>query len=292
MHEGEVDIEVELVHQLLRAQFPQWAELPLARVQSTGTVNAIYRLGEDMCVRLPRVKLWAGDLEKELRWLPTLAPHLPLAVPEPVATGRPDAGYPFVWAIYRWVEGETFARDRGGDEHQAAVDLAQFVARLRGLDPAGAPRSRRDRSMHAQDAETRTAIEQLRGVIDADAVIAAWKTALAAPAWEGRAVWTHGDLLPPNLLGDRGRLLAVIDFGSMGVGDPAIDVIPAWSVFGAGGRRAFRASLGVDDATWARGRGFALHQALLIIPYYPATNPAFVTMATRTVDEVLADHGA
>jgi aminoglycoside phosphotransferase (APT) family kinase protein len=129
-------------------------------------------------------------------------------------------------------------------------------------------------------------------VIDADAVIAAWKTALAAPVCDGRAVWTHGDLLPPNLLVDRGRLLAVIDFGSMGVGDPAIDVIPAWSVFGAGGRRAFRAALGVDDATWARGRGFALHQALLIIPYYPETNPAFVTMATRTVGEILADHGA
>jgi aminoglycoside phosphotransferase (APT) family kinase protein len=280
------------VQQLLSAQFPQWAGLPLARVQSTGTVNAIYRLGADMCVRLPRVQRWASDLEKELRWLPTLAPHLPLAVPEAVATGRPHAGYPFVWAIYRWVEGETFASDRVGDEHQAARQLAQFVANLRGLDASGAPRSRRDRSMHAQDAETRTAIEQLRGVIDADAVIAAWKMALEAPVWDGRAVWTHGDLLPPNLLVDRGRLLAVIDFGSMGVGDPAIDVIPAWSVFGVRGRRAFRAALGVDDATWARGRGFALHQALLIIPYYPATNPAFVTMATRTVDEVLGDDGA
>ena len=113
MHEDEVDIDVELVHQLLGAQFPQWAELPLARVQSTGTVNAIYRLGDDLCVRLPRLQGWATDLEKELRWLPTLAPHLPLAVPEPVATGRPDFGYPFVWAIYRWVEGETFARPRG-----------------------------------------------------------------------------------------------------------------------------------------------------------------------------------
>lgn len=291
MHEGEVDIDVELVHRLLGAQFPQWAEMPLARVESTGTVNAIYRLGDDLCVRLPRLQGWATDLEKELRWLPTLAPHLPLAVPEPVATGRPDVGYPFVWAIYRWVEGETFARDRAGDERQAAYQLAQFVARLRGIDPTGAPRSRRDRSMHAQDVETRTAIEQLRGVIDTHAVTAAWEIALEAPAYDGRAVWTHGDLLPPNLLVDCGRLLAVIDFGSMGVGDPAIDVIPAWSVFGAGGRRAFRAALEVDDATWARGRGFALHQALLIIPYYPATNPTFVTMATRTVDEVLADLG-
>jgi aminoglycoside phosphotransferase (APT) family kinase protein len=254
-------------------------------------VNAIYRLGDDMCVRLPRMHAWAGDLEKELRWLPTLASHLPLAVPEPLATGRPDGGYPFVWAVYRWLEAETFACERVGDEQQAAIQLAQFVARLRGIDPSGAPRSRRDRSMHAQDGETRTAIEQLRGVIDVDAVTAAWEVALQAPVWDGRAVWTHGDLLPPNLLVDHGRLVAIIDFGSMGLGDPAIDVIPAWSVFGAGGRGAFRAALDVDDATWARGRGFALHQALLIIPYYPATNPAFVTMATRTIEEVLADPG-
>jgi aminoglycoside phosphotransferase (APT) family kinase protein len=289
MHEGEVDIDVELVRDLLATQFPQWSDLPLGPVPSTGTVNAIYRLGDDLCVRLPRVQQWAGDLEKELRWLPTLAPHLPLAVPEPVATGDPGLGYPFVWAIYRWLAAETFAEDRIGDEHQAAAALAQFVACLRTIDTAGAPRSRRDRSMRMVDAETRAAVDSLSGVIDTDAVIAAWEQSVDAPVWDGRPVWTHGDLLPPNLLVERGRLRGVIDFGSLGVGDPGIDVIPAWSVFGPEGRRTFRAALDVDDATWARGRGFALHQALLIIPYYPATNPAFVTMAMRTVDEVLAD---
>lgn len=289
MHEGEVDIDVELVRKLLVTQFPHWSELPVEVFHSTGTVNAIYRLGEDLCVRLPRALWWAGDLEKELQWLPKLAPSLPLAVPEPVAKGEPGRGYSFPWAIYRWLEGETFAGDRVGDERQAAADLAQFVTELRRIDPSGAPLSRRDKPLMMRDQETRAAIESLRGVIDTEAVTAAWETSLHAPAWDGTSVWTHGDLLPPNLLVEDDRLSAVIDFGNVGVGDPAVDVIAAWTMCSHDGRDAFRDALDVDDATWARGRGFALHQALLIIPYYPESNPAFVTTATRTVEEVLSD---
>ena len=289
LHDNEVDIDVELVHQLLVTQFPSWSALPLDEVRSTGTVNAIYRLGDDLYVRLPRVQAFAGDLEKELRWLPTLAPRLPLAVPEPVATGEPGSGYPLPWAMYRWCAGDTFARDRVGDERRAAVDLARFVAALRSFDPSGAPASGRDNWVRRRDSEARAAIASLHGLLDTDAATAAWEASLRAPAWDGIAVWTHGDLLPPNLLVSDGRLSAVLDFGCVGVGDPAVDVIAAWSVFGADGRDAFRAALDVDDATWARARGYALHQALLIIPYYPETNPAFVAMATRTVEEVLAD---
>jgi aminoglycoside phosphotransferase (APT) family kinase protein len=139
------------------------------------------------------------------------------------------------------------------------------------------------------DAVTRAAIESARDVIDADAATAAWERALEAPAWEGTPVWLHGDLLRPNLLVDGGRLCAVIDFGSTGVGDPAADVVAAWSVFGRSGRAAFRRALGVADGTWNRARGYALHQAALIIPYYPETNPGFVALAKRTVEEVLAD---
>ena len=292
MHEGEVDIDVELVHRLLVTQFPGWSGLPVDAVPSTGTVNAIYRLGHDMCVRLPRVQEWADDLLKELQWLPVLAPHLPLAVPAPVAAGEPGSGYPFRWAIYRWYEGRTFALDRVADEHQAAADLAHFVRELRRVDASGGPPSRRDRPLRVRDAETRSAIESLPASIDTEAVTAAWEASLRLPEWDGSPVWTHGDLLPPNLLVENGRLSAVLDFGNVGVGDPAVDVIPAWSVFSAEGRHAFRAALGVDDPTWARGRAFALHQALLIIPYYPATNPGFVAMATRTVQEALADSNA
>jgi aminoglycoside phosphotransferase (APT) family kinase protein len=288
MHDGEVDIDTQLVRGLLAAQFPHYSELPLAAVRSTGTVNAIYRLGDGLCVRLPRVESWADHLHNELRWLPTLAPSLSLAVPDPVARGEPGCGYPFPWAIYRWIEGNAFARDLVADERQAAADLAQFVTELRRIDPSDAPRTGR-RPLAQLDAVTRGAIASLPERVDADAVTAAWARALEAPLWDGRGVWRHGDLLPPNLLVQRGRLAAVIDFGAVGVGDPAADVIAAWSVFGAGGRAVFRDALEVDDATWARARGFALHQALLIIPYYPETNPEFVAMAERTVAEVLAD---
>jgi aminoglycoside phosphotransferase (APT) family kinase protein len=289
MHEGELDIGAELVGRLVAAQFPRLAGLPIRAVQPTGTVNAIYRLGDDLCTRLPRVRTYADDLEDEWRWLPWLAPRLPLRIPEPVAKGRPASGYPFPWAIYRWISGQPYADELIGDERQAARDLARFVAELRRIDPpAGAPRGGR-RPLRELDAVTRAAIESARDVIDADAATAAWERALEAPAWEGTPVWLHGDLLRPNLLVGGGRLCAVIDFGSTGVGDPAADVVAAWNVLGRSGRATFRRALGVADGTWNRARGYALHQAALIIPYYPETNPGFVALAKRTVEEVLAD---
>jgi aminoglycoside phosphotransferase (APT) family kinase protein len=245
MHDGEIDINAELVHRLLLTQFPHLCDRPLKEVRSTGTVNAIYRLGDDLCVRLPRVQHWAGDLEKELEWLPKLARRLPLAVPEPVAKGEAGSGYPFPWAIYRWIQGETFATDRVGHERQAAADLAQFVAELRRIDPSGAPRSRR-KPLRQLDEVTRAVLESLRGVVDTDAATAAWESSLQAPAWDGSPVWRHCDLLAPNLLVEGGRLKAVIDFGGAGVGDPALDVIPAWSVFGDSGRIAFRSVWGTQ----------------------------------------------
>jgi aminoglycoside phosphotransferase (APT) family kinase protein len=290
MHDGEVGIDAGLVRRLVDGQFPRLASLPVSAVQSTGTVNAIYRLGDHLCARLPRVQEYAGDLEDELRWLPWLAPQLSLRVPEPVATGRPAGGYPFPWAIYRWIDGQPYADELVEDERQAAIDLARFVAELRATDPAGAPRAGR-RPLRELDDATRTAIDSSRSVIDGDAVAAAWERALEAPVWEGAPVWIHTDLLRPNLLADGGRLSAVIDFGGAGIGDPAADVIAAWSVFGPAGRESFRAVLDVDDGIWNRARGFALHQAAMIIPYYPETNPGFVALAKRTVDEVLADIG-
>jgi aminoglycoside phosphotransferase (APT) family kinase protein len=290
MHDGEVGIDAGLVRRLVDGQFPRLASLPVSAVQSTGTVNAIYRLGDHLCARLPRVQEYAGDLEDELRWLPWLAPQLSLRVPEPVATGHPAGGYPFPWAIYRWIDGQPYADELVEDERQAAIDLARFVAELRAIDPAGAPRAGR-RPLRELDDATRTAIESSRSVIDADAVAAVWERALEAPAWEGTPVWIHTDLLRPNLLAGGGRLSAVIDFGGAGIGDPAADVIAAWSVFGPAGRETFRGALDVDDGTWNRARGFALHQAAMIIPYYPETNPGFVALAKRTLDEVLADIG-
>jgi aminoglycoside phosphotransferase (APT) family kinase protein len=288
MHAGEVDIDDQLVARLVATQFPQLADLPIRAVPSTGTVNAIYRLGDHLCARLPRMPWWAQDLEKELNWLPKLAPYLSLHVPEPVAKGQPASGYSFPWAIYRWIDGHAYRDDLVHDERQAAADLAQFVLELRRIDPRGAPQGGR-KPLHELDPVTRVAIESSRSLIDSDAAAAAWASALEAPAWDGTPVWIHTDLLRPNLLVDRGRLCAVIDFGSIGVGDPAADVIAAWSVFSQSGRATFRDTLDVDDGTWNRARGYALHQAVLIIPYYATTNPGFVVLAKRTVEELLAD---
>jgi aminoglycoside phosphotransferase (APT) family kinase protein len=288
MHADEIDIDVPLVRRLLVAQFPQWADLPISAVQSTGTVNAIYRLGDHLCVRLPRVEGWARDLEKELRWLPTLAPHLSLRIPEPVGKGHPTSSYPFSWAVYGWIDGQPYSDELVDDERQAARDLACFVAELRRIDPIGAPRGGR-KPLRELDAVTREAIESARGVIDVEAATAAWERALEAPTWEETPVWIHADLLRPNVLVRGGQVCAVIDFGGVGVGDPAADVIAAWSVFGRAGRAEFRSALGVDDDTWERARGFALHQAALIIPYYGETNQGFVALARRTVEEVLTD---
>ena len=288
MHDGEVDIDADLVGRLVAEQFPHLADLPITEVRSTGTVNAIYRLGDRLCARLPRVAEWAPDLDREWRWLPELAPRLPLRVPEPVWRGRPGGSYPFSWAIYGWIDGQPYADELVDDERRAAEDLARFVVDLRRIDPVGAPRGGR-RPLRELDAVTREVIESARGVIDGDAAVAAWERALRAPAWAGSPVWIHSDLLRPNVLVLDGRVCAVIDFGGVGLGDPAADVIAAWSVFGRAGRGVFRAALEVDDGTWERARGFALHQAALIVPYYGETNPGFAASARRTIEEVLAD---
>jgi len=294
MHADEVDTDVSLVRRLLAAQFPQWAGLPIEPVESAGTVNAIYRLGDDMVVRLPRVRRWVRALEEECEWLPKLAPHRPLAVPEPLAKGDPGEGYPFSWAIYRWLDGDTWGKDRVRDLCEAAEDLAQFITALRRIDTAGAPapQPRGSRgTLTERDPFVREAIAASHGLIDTDAVSAAWGAALQAPAWDGAPVWVHGDLSRPgNLLVSGGRLSAVIDFGGLSVGaDPARELIAAWSLFSGESRETFRAALSVDDATWARGRGWAL-TSVIAVPYYVETNPVIFAEARHTIEEALADH--
>ena len=289
MHDGETRIDAGLVQRLVAAQFPDLAGLPVREVTSTGTVNAIYRLGGQLCARLPRLPRYVSSLEREWRWLPVLAPGLTMRVPEPVALGQPTDEYPFTWVIYRWIDGQPYADQLIDDERQAAADLARFVAELRQITlSADAPAGGR-RPLAQLDAATRTSISASGGAIDVPAAMSAWESALQAPAWAGPPVWIHADLLRPNLLVAGGRIRAVIDFGSAGAGDPATDVIPAWAVFGPAGRAAFRAALGVDDGTWRRARGIALHQAAALIPYYAVSNPGFAALGRRTVTEVVAD---
>lgn len=294
MHADEVETDVPMLRRLLVRQFPHWADLPLEPIASAGTDNALYRLGADMVVRMPRIHWAAGDVEKEVRWLPKLAPYLPLAIPLPLAKGRPGEGYPWNWSVCRWLEGQTATLDRIADRGQAAVQLAQFISALQRIDTAGGPlpgpdNSSRGVALAARDAQTHAAIDSLRGMIDTTAVISAWEAALRVPAWAGRPVWIHGDLHSGNLLAQAGQLRAVIDFGCLGVGDPACDMIAAWNLFAATDRAIFRAALPVDDATWARGRGWALSIGLIALPYYLTTNPALANIARYTIAEVLAE---
>jgi aminoglycoside phosphotransferase (APT) family kinase protein len=250
----------------------------------------MYRLGDDLAVRLPRTAAWSGDLERERVWLPRLGERISLRVPEPVAEGRPTEEYPLPWAVYRWVDGDQYDDGLVDDEMAAAHDLARFVRELRAGPVDGAPPTGR-RPLAELDAATRAAIVDAGDLLDTSAVLAAWDRALEAPVFSGGKVWIHTDLLRPNLLVRDGRLAAVIDFGAVGVGDPAADIIPAWTVFGAVGQGRYREALDVDEATWERSRGYALTQAALIVPYYRETNPAFTASALRTIGEVLADLG-
>jgi aminoglycoside phosphotransferase (APT) family kinase protein len=296
MHADELDIDEQLVRQLLKAQFLDWANLPLARVRSAGTDNAIFRLGPELAVRLPRIVWAVGQVETEYHWLPKVAPHLPLAIPTLLAMGEPGEGYPWRWAVYRWLEGESASTAPLADPCEAASELAHFLMALQKLDPSRGPPARRGVPPAVQDTETRAAIAELLnlGVYDAAsarAAMEAWEEALRVPEWGREPVWVHGDMLPGNLLVRNGRLSAVIDFAGMGLGDPACDLMIAWGLFSGESREVFRRELGVDDATWARGRGWALSQALVFVPYYLETNPVGVQDARRAISEILSEHG-
>jgi aminoglycoside phosphotransferase (APT) family kinase protein len=296
MHPDELPIDRALVRRLLIAQFPQWADLSLEPFPSAGSDNAMYRLGDDMVVRLPRRSgRTTESLDKECVWLPRLAPILPLAVPLPLARGVPAEDYPCRWAVFRWLDGETATIQNITDSLQAATDLAGFLAALQGIDTGGGPLPGehnffRGVPLAMRDENVRVAIAALRSEMDVGAVTAAWEAALEAPEWEGPPVWLHGDFADGNLLVERGRFSGVIDWGGLAVGDPACDLIAAWSFLSSEAREIFRTALSVDDATWARGRGWALSVALIALPYYWTTNPVRVDYSWHRIGEVLADH--
>ena len=290
MHADEVDTDASLVRRLLSAQFPQWADLPIERVKSAGTDNAIYRLGDGMAVRMPRIH-WATGATSKDQWLPKLAPRLTLAIPVPIARGTPGEDYPWDWSVVSWVEGEIATIERITDLHQAATDLAQFATALHRINLQGGPPATRGVPLTTRDEPVRDAIASLHGRLDTDAVTAAWEAALRAPLWDGPPVWVHGDLYDGNLIAREGRLHAVIDWCGLGMGDPACDLVAAWSLFSGESREVFRAEISVDDATWARGRGWALSVALIALPYYEHTNPVIVANSWHKLAEVLADQG-
>jgi aminoglycoside phosphotransferase (APT) family kinase protein len=280
-HPDDIDIDESLVRRLIANQFPRWADLPVARVRSAGTDNAIFRLGDDIAVRLPRLSRAAETVDTELRWLPRLSRLLPLAVPVPLGKGAPDDGFAYPWSVYRWLDGDNLVDRPDVDLDDAARRLGRFVAALRRIDAAGGPPSFRGGPVSALDDRVRAEIRELGadGAVDAEVTTTAWEAALGAPTWQTAPVWVHGDLYPLNLLARQGRLAAVIDFGGLGVGDPACDLLPAWAVLTASTRELFRAEAGVDDATWVRGRGWGLALGLGAAHVYRVTNPILAASA-------------
>ncbi|KUL31855.1 aminoglycoside phosphotransferase family protein [Streptomyces regalis] len=285
-------IDGVLVRRLVDTQFPQWAGLPLKLLNPAGSDHVIYRLGEELSVRLPRHAGAIGQARKEFQWLPRLAPHLPLAIPVPVGVGDPDFGYPWPWAVSRWLDGEVATVEALADSSSAAVELAQFLAALQRFAPEDIPagNTREDltgRPLSDRDRATRGAIAEVDGVFEAVAMTELWDAALSAPGWDRSPVWFHGDFHTGNLLTVDGRLSAVIDFGGLGTGDPACDLVIAFTLMSADSRAVFRDALGVDDTTWMRGRGWALATGLNAYTSYAAVNPRVAAQTTRQITHAL-----
>lgn len=290
-----MQIDVVLVRRLVAEQFPQWSELPVRPVVPGGCDNRSFRLGESLLVRLPSGAAYADQVAKEQHWLPRLAPSLPLSIPTPVGLGRPAAGYPWHWSVYSWLDGKPATSRTVADLHELASTLGHFLTALHRIDASHGPVSgqhnfHRGGPLRIYDEETRQAIAALKGQVDADAATVVWERALAG-VWRQPPMWVHGDVSPGNLLLKAGRLSAVIDFGQLGVGDPACDLAIAWTFFDPGSRKTFRDTLGFDDATWARGRGWALWKALIVSAGLVETNATEAGRAPRIIKEVLADAG-
>jgi len=301
LHADQVEVEADLVRRLVDAQFPAWSSLPLTAVAAHGTDHRLFRLGGELLVRVPVHAASAGQALTDAAWLPRieagLAGAVPVRVPVPVALGEPSELLPFAWSVVPWLEGEPLdapgVADRV-DRRQLAEDLAAFVLALREVDPTDGPAPQgawtRGAPLPDDPASTREVeeeIDALAGVVDPDRARRVWREALEAGPWTGAPVWIHGDLLDGNLLVRDGRLGAVIDFGFLAVADPAPDVVPAWTLFDADARRAYRSALEVDDATWARARAWAMLPALAGVPYYAMSAPAFAARSRRHLDAVL-----
>ena len=302
--DGRAGIDAGLVKRLIAAQFPQWSDLPVAPVAVDGWDNRTYRLGDDMTVRLPTAEGYTPAVEKEHRWLPVLAPALPVPIPVPLALGAPGEGYPFQWSVRRWLDGEASRLDRIDDLPGFATAVAEFLLALQRADTTGGPLAgahsfHRGAPPAFYDEETRQALSALEGRVDTARALAVWEAALAAE-WRGSPVWFHGDVASGNLLVRDGRLAAVIDFGTCGVGDPSCDLVLAWTMFEGESREAFRATVGQDAGMWARARGWALWKALIVWARELArdeenvdeenVDEENVAINSRVVDEVLADH--
>jgi aminoglycoside phosphotransferase (APT) family kinase protein len=287
-------IDASLARRLVDSQFPQWSELPIAEVEVDGWDNRTFRLGSELTVRLPSGDWYAQQVAKEQRWLPVLAPRLPLPIPAPVARGEPDSGFPYPWSVYRWLDGELASKARIADLTGFATTLAGFLNALGRIDATGGPEPGqhnffRGGPLSTYADETLRAIDALGAEVPRDRVERVWEDAMAT-SWARDPVWFHGDVATGNLLVRDERLAAVLDFGTSGVGDPACDVVIAWTFLSGQSRDRFRAALDVDAATWSRGRGWGLWKALISLVGHLENDSPDAALARRDIEQILADH--
>lgn len=289
-------ITISLVMELIAQQFPEWSHLPIRPVELSGVDNRTFRLGQEMSIRLPSDAKYAQQVQKEQKWLPILARHLSVSIPEPLVMGQPSKKYPWHWSVYTWIEGESVNTLLLDHAHVQliAIQLAQFLHELHKIDATDGPDAGphnfyRGGSLMVYDTQTRNSITQLQDLIDVDAVTAVWEKAINSK-WMQKPVWVHGDLSAGNILVKDNRLAAVIDFGCMGIGDPACDLVIAWTFLTKESREIFRANLKLNSDTWARARGWALWKSLITWAGLHDKNGFEAKHQQQIIHEIIHEH--
>ena len=283
-------IDSQLVRSLLRAQFPEYAHLPIAQVVPGGHDNRTFRVGEHVAARLPSAAPYAAHIPVEHEFLPRLARELPVRIPEPLGLGEPGCGFPWQWALNGWIPGQPASSANLRDPDGLARELAEFLTALHAIDAAGGPGAgeinfHRGGDLSVYGDQTEGLIDRLRGLIDARAAARVWEAARAA-RWTRPPVWVHGDMAVDNLLLRQGRLHAVIDFGQLAAGDPACDLTLAWTLLEERSSATFVERLNLDDGTWARARGWALWKQLLNLERARRNDPAQVTRVRAVIARI------
>jgi len=295
MHDS-LKINVSLVKKLIKEQFPQWSDFAINPVELSGFDNRTFHLGTKMSIRLPSAQSYAAQVQKEQRWLPLLSPHVSCTIPQPIAMGNPSENYPWNWSIYSWIEGKSAntLSDHDMNLQKIAMDLAHFINELHTIDTTNGPlpgphNYYRGGPLAIYDVETRNAINQLPDLIDTNAAISLWNKALDAQ-WNKKPVWVHGDFSAGNILIKNNQLNAVIDFGCMGIGDPACDLTIAWTLLTSDSRKTFKSHVNIDSDTWARARGWALWKSLITITQLQNKSCPQISRQLKIINEISHEH--
>lgn len=289
MHAGQLAVSPELVRELVDEQFPAWRGLRITAVQGPGTVNAIFRIGDELAARFPLQPGAAGtvrsEFEREADAARELAGRTRFRTPEPVALGEPGAGYPLPWSVQTWLPGVTASEDDPAESIGFAHDVAEFIAGVRGMDTGGRTFRGHGRGgdLRAHDAWMETCFARSGPLLDVPRLRRMWQVLRDLPRGPGGDVMSHGDLIPGNVLVDGGRLAGILDVGGLGPADPALDLVAAWHLLGTGPRQVFRDDLGCGDLDWARGQAWAFEQAMGLVWYYAGSNPAMSLLGRRTL---------